>query len=129
MNDIVALFFSPVFWVATVMVGLLLNLVSNFAYDGIRKFWGRYSAKQHARNEAHDAAIEEAARKCASSPQRLILAHAERTRQNRKYLDSTLLIMSLLFFFLFTSFGVSSFQILGPLGRNVEPSACEVLSR
>ena len=72
MSEILALFFNPVFWFTAVVLALVVNLTSSFAYDGIRQFWGKYSSRQRAKNEERAATIEAEARKCVESPARLI---------------------------------------------------------
>lgn len=76
MKDILALLISPVFWFSTVFLALVLSIVGNLATDGVKQFWGRYSARQRERNEKRHKRITAEAEKCIDDLHYLVLDNA-----------------------------------------------------
>lgn len=77
MDRIVTLLLDPIFWFATILIGFLLSVVANFATDGIKQFWGRFSTRQRERNERARERIIAEARECLRSESYLLLCSAK----------------------------------------------------
>lgn len=76
MDRIVALLLDPIFWFATIFIGLLLSVVANFATDSIRQFLKRFSAKQRERDQELQEGFEMHVKGCIADPSVLVVVTA-----------------------------------------------------
>lgn len=105
MQEILTLLGSPVFWFGSVLVGIIIGIAGNFAADGIKQYWGRFSASQRSRNEEERRRIIKEAKKCIDNLPYLVLRNGE---LNTHLLSTVLLLLMVT---LFIIAGLMSFAV------------------
>jgi hypothetical protein len=59
---------DPIFWISSILVGFLINLLSAYFSDAFKRVWGRYSENQRIKNRLEKVRIDEDARRCTAVP-------------------------------------------------------------
>jgi hypothetical protein len=76
-EELLKAFASPTWWILTVVVGLLLNVVAPFITRGVESFWQKYSQARQSEVARKSEAFTRRSAELASSPTGLIEAKLE----------------------------------------------------
>ncbi|PKO38557.1 MAG: hypothetical protein CVU31_18730 [Betaproteobacteria bacterium HGW-Betaproteobacteria-4] len=78
-NEAIAAFHNPSWWVLTVIVGLFLNVFAPFINKGIESIWASYSKKKSESIEHRNATMESKVARLAKKESGLLEAKIEAT--------------------------------------------------
>lgn len=63
---------SPTFWFTTVIAGIIVGILGNFATNGIQKIWGRFSETQRMKSEAQEKAFQAEVQDLIDNPSKVV---------------------------------------------------------